>query len=99
MKRRIHLLIAITLLTLTTCTPRKESSLVDGIPVCGTVQFSDGCSPELDKAISIGIALLHHMTYEEADTLFSKVGTRDPSCFWSPWGKAMTYIHPLWNDP
>jgi tetratricopeptide (TPR) repeat protein len=97
MKLRILLLAAITLLI--TCTSHKEASLVEGIPVCGTVQFSDGCSPELDKAISMGIALLHHMTYEEADTLFSKVGARDPSCFWSPWGKAMTYIHPLWNDP
>src|SRR5688572_1899009 len=99
MKSHIPLLTAITLLALACGNPRKETSLVEGIPVCGTVQFSDGCSPELDKAISMGIALLHHMTYEDADTLFSKVGARDPSCFWSPWGKAMTYIHPLWNDP
>ena len=22
----------------------------------------------------------------------------DPDCFWGHWGKAMTYIHPLWPD-
>ena len=82
------------------CTPKKEvSNLITDIPVCGTVQFSDGCSPELDKAISLGIALVHHMTYEEADTVFGKVINADSTCFWGHWGKALTYIHPLWNDP
>lgn len=99
MNRNLPLSLALILIILAGCSSRKEPGLVENIPVCGTVQFSDGCSPELDKAISMGIALIHHMTYEEADTLFSKVGESDPSCFWSPWGKAMTYIHPLWNDP
>ena len=81
------------------CTPKKEAIIIGDIPVCGTVQFSDGCSPELDKAISYGIALVHHMTFEEADTVFAKVMAADSSCFWGPWGKALTFIHPLWNDP
>ena len=34
--------------------------------LCGTVQFTDGCSPQLDSLISFGIALIHHMTYEDA---------------------------------
>jgi hypothetical protein len=34
--------------------------------MCGTVQFSDGCSPKLDTLIAFGIALIHHMTYEDA---------------------------------
>jgi tetratricopeptide (TPR) repeat protein len=66
--------------------------------MCGTVQFSDGCSPKLDTLIGFGIALIHHMTYEDAEYTFNKVIEIDPDCFWGYWGKAMTYIHPLWPD-
>ena len=66
--------------------------------MCGTVQFSDGCSPKLDTLIGFGIALIHHMTYEDAEYTFNKVIELDKDCFWGYWGKAMTYIHPLWPD-
>lgn len=66
--------------------------------LCGTVQFTDGCSPSLDSLISFGLALIHHMTYEDAEYTFNKVIENDPDCFWGYWGKAMTYIHPLWPD-
>jgi len=66
--------------------------------LCGTVQFSDGCSPQLDSLISFGLALIHHMTFENAEYTFGKVIEIDPDCFWGHWGKAMTYIHPLWPD-
>ncbi|HSW56192.1 MAG TPA: hypothetical protein VLH59_13995, partial [Ignavibacteriaceae bacterium] len=41
--------------------------------MCGTVQFSDGCSPKLDTLIAFGIALIHHMTYEDAEYTFDQV--------------------------
>jgi len=66
--------------------------------MCGTVQFSDGCSPKLDTLIAFGIALIHHMTYDDAEYTFNKVIELDKDCFWGYWGKAMTYIHPLWPD-
>ncbi len=66
--------------------------------LCGTVQFTDGCSPQLDTLISFGIALIHHMTFENAEYTFDNVIEIDPDCFWGQWGKAMTYIHPLWPD-
>ena len=66
--------------------------------MCGTVQFSDGCSPKLDTLIGFGIALIHHMTYEDAEYTFNKVIELDKDCFWGYWGKAMTYVHPLWPD-
>ena len=66
--------------------------------LCGTVQFSDGCSPKLDTLISFGIALIHHMTYEDAEYTFDQVIELDKDCFWGYWGKAMTFIHPLWPD-
>lgn len=65
---------------------------------CGTVQFSDGCSPKLDTLISFGIALIHHMTYEDAAYTFNKVIELDKDCFWGYWGKAMTIVHPLWPE-
>ncbi|MFI5237073.1 MAG: hypothetical protein ACHQLA_03970, partial [Ignavibacteriales bacterium] len=50
--------------------------------MCGTVQFSDGCSPKLDTLIAFGIALIHHMTYEDAEYTFNKVIELDKDCFW-----------------
>ncbi len=41
--------------------------------LCGTVQFTDGCSPQLDTLISFGFALIHHMTFENAEYTFDKV--------------------------
>ena len=66
--------------------------------MCGTVQFTDGCNPKTDTLIRFGIALIHHMTYADAAYTFDKVMREDPDCFWGPWGKAMTYIHPVWPD-
>src|SRR5690606_36708995 len=66
--------------------------------MCGTVQFADGCSPKLDTLLRYGIALVHHMTYEDARYSFERVIGEDPDCFWGHWGKAMPYIHPLWPD-
>ncbi len=66
--------------------------------LCGTVRFSGGCSPKLDTLIGFGIALIHHMTYEDAEYTFSEVIKLDPGCFWGYWGKAMTLEHPLWPD-
>ena len=93
--------VAVMALITVACAPgeKNTSRIIADIPVCGTVQFSDGCSEELDPMISYGLALVHHMTYEEADQVFTKVSEADESCFWGPWGKALSYIHPLWNDP
>jgi len=66
--------------------------------LCGTVQFTDGCSPQLDSLISFGFALIHHMTYDDAEYTFDRVIELDKDCFWGHWGKAMTYIHPVWPD-
>jgi tetratricopeptide (TPR) repeat protein len=38
------------------------------------------------------------MTYEDAEHTFSKVIEMDKDCFWGYWGKAMTFVHPLWPD-
>lgn len=99
---RRHLLwvIAISMLAFA-CTPKNDAentSASTGITVCGTVQFSDGCGVETDSLISYGLALVHHMTYEDAEKIFDNVIETSPGCFWGHWGKAMTFIHPLWPD-
>ena len=78
--------------------PDKQRAYLTPETLCGTVQFSDGCSPKLDTLIAFGIALIHHMTYEDAEYTFNQVIELDKDCFWGYWGKAMTYIHPLWPD-
>jgi tetratricopeptide (TPR) repeat protein len=90
-------------LILVSCSDQKvaeneESAYLSPDVLCGTVQFTDGCSPELDTLISFGFALIHHMTYDDAEYTFNKVIEKDPDCFWGHWGKAMTYIHPVWPD-
>lgn len=78
--------------------PKNDIGTITPAEMCGTVQFSDGCSPSLDSTIAYGIALLHHMTYEASEAQFDKVIQQDPDCFWGHWGKAMTFFHPLWPD-
>jgi len=79
-------------------TPEAENKYLTPETLCGTVTFKDGCSPKIDTLIAFGFALLHHMTYDDAEYTFSKVIEEDPDCFWGYWGKAMSYIHPLWPD-
>ena len=99
---RLIILISVLFFFMISCTDQKVSNtqktyLTPDI-MCGTVQFSDGCSPKLDTLIAFGIALIHHMTYDDAEYTFNKVIELDKDCFWGYWGKAMTLIHPLWPD-
>ncbi|MBK9096599.1 MAG: hypothetical protein IPM14_00485 [bacterium] len=99
---RLIPLIIILLFYSISCTDQKvnetQKTYLTPDIMCGTVQFSDGCSPKLDTLIAFGIALIHHMTYDDAEYTFNKVIEMDKDCFWGYWGKAMTYIHPLWPD-
>src|SRR5688572_14180097 len=101
----ILFLLLTTLLFLTSCADNKkvivsaeESIYLTPEIMCGTVEFTDGCGPKTDTLIRFGLALIHHMTYEDAAYTFDKVIESDPDCFWGHWGKAMTFIHPLWPD-
>ena len=76
----------------------KDTAFRSNIIQCGTVQFSDGCNPAVDSFIAYGLALVHHMTYDDAEIIFDQVIETNPDCFWGYWGKALTYIHPLWPE-
>jgi tetratricopeptide (TPR) repeat protein len=66
--------------------------------MCGTVQFANACGPQIDSLLALGIALYHHMTFEEARDNFQQAIDIDPDCMWGYWGKALTYVHPIWPD-
>ncbi|AHM62479.1 hypothetical protein D770_21150 [Flammeovirgaceae bacterium 311] len=102
-----NFIIAFVGILLCSCTPKaeKEETLLLGklpvlgdVPLCGTVQFTDGCGARMDTLISYGLALVHHMTYTEAEAVFDRVIQEEPACFWGHWGKALTFIHPVWPD-
>lgn len=65
----------------------------------GSVQVQAACRPEANTALGHGLALLHHMTYEDAARAFSDAARADPACAMAYWGQAMSYVHPLWSDP
>jgi hypothetical protein len=65
----------------------------------GAVQVHASCKAAAMPHLKEGLALLHHMTYERADQAFEKAANADPACALAFWGRAMTYIHPLWTDP
>ncbi len=82
----------------TSCTRPSSTTADPGATVCGTVQFSATCGGKTDSLIAYGLALTHHMTYDEAERQFDAVIASSPDCFWGYWGKAFTFIHPLWPD-
>lgn len=105
MKSILIYTIASLLVVISACTQKKtiaveevSNNFLTPEIMCGTVQFTDGCGASTDTLIRFGLALLHHMTYEDAEYTFDKVIAQDPDCFWGHWGKAMSYIHPLWPD-
>ena len=65
----------------------------------GTVQLPEKYEASVEGHLKYGLALLHHMTYNDAREAFLKATETDPTCSLGYWGQAMTYIHPLWSDP
>lgn len=65
----------------------------------GEIALESSCVNSAAAAVERGLALLHHMTYEPADAAFAEAIRRDPACALARWGRAMSFIHPLWSDP
>lgn len=64
----------------------------------GAVNFPNGCNVEAGPMVERGVALMHHMMYEEADFVFTMAMNADKECALSYWGQAMAMVHPLWPD-
>lgn len=65
----------------------------------GGIEFPVSCNEIATPIMERSLALLHHMTYTGAEAEFSKAIKADPKCALAYWGVAMSWVHPLWNDP
>jgi tetratricopeptide (TPR) repeat protein len=65
----------------------------------GTAHLETSCAPSVTPAFDRAVALLHSFTYDQADTGFADVASRDPSCAMAHWGRAMSHYHQLWDVP
>ena len=98
MKRMLSL---VFLVTLTSCSQGPDDMEPSGEHPegqLGTVRFATSCREGAQAQIERGVALLHHMTYEEAQESFQAAVDTDPDCAMGYWGQAMTFVHPLWSD-
>ena len=64
----------------------------------GAVAFQTSCAPAANDEMRLGISLLHHMTYTQAEAAFRRATEADPQCALGYWGVALTFLHPLWPD-
>ncbi|MBT5072199.1 MAG: hypothetical protein HOJ34_05720 [Kordiimonadaceae bacterium] len=65
----------------------------------GTVNFPNSCNAQAAPLVARGVALMHHMMFDEAKFVFSIADDKDPNCAMAYWGQSMALIHPLWPDP
>ena len=104
MNRYSPLIFTLSLLVIASCGKEQQPS-VSASPLfnlvetpVGDVSFPVGCNAEAAPLVERGVALLHHMMYDEAGFVFGMADDRDPDCALAYWGRAMTLIHPLWPD-
>ena len=90
-----YLTFTLLIITLTALTPPILLAQDD----LGTVNFETSCRTEVESDFERGVALLHHMMYEQAEDVFNGVADGDPLCAMAYWGMAMTHLHPLWAPP
>ena len=65
----------------------------------GVVKVQTSCTQEAEAQFETGLALLHHMMYEQAADAFTAAATADSACAMAHWGVAMSQLHPLWAPP
>lgn len=65
----------------------------------GKVDFPISCDAEAQSSFQTGLALLHHMMYEQAEERFAAAALSDPDCAMAYWGIGMTQLRPLWAPP
>ncbi|TVP59236.1 MAG: hypothetical protein EA349_03385 [Halomonadaceae bacterium] len=63
----------------------------------GTVSFQADCTDTAQGHFDQGLALMHHMMYEQARGAFEQVLQADPECAMGHWGVATSLFQPLWD--
>ncbi len=104
MNRCLLLVFSLGFLVLVACGKEEQSEAPAALPFdlvntpVGDVSFPVGCNADAAPLVERGVALLHHMMYDEAKFVFGMADDRDPECAMAYWGQAMSLIHPLWPD-
>ena len=62
----------------------------------GSVSFQPACSETSARQFDRGLALKHHMMYQQARGTFREITEQEPGCAMAHWGMAATYVQPLW---
>ncbi|HSM06958.1 MAG TPA: hypothetical protein VK858_20190, partial [Longimicrobiales bacterium] len=78
--------------------PHPRSAQESAPESLGVVEFGASCDPAVLDDLDRGFALLHHMTYPAASSVFQEVAEVDPDCAVAYWGAAMTHFQPLWPN-
>ena len=61
----------------------------------GNVSFQTSCDSEANSEFEAGLALLHHMMYQQAEQTFSAGQQQWPDCGMFYWGVAMSQFQPV----
>lgn len=75
-----------------------EDMILSELGNLGKVSFKVSCEVEAQQGINIGVALLHHMMYAQAEKHYQQLIQNQPDCAMVYWGYAMSLFHPLWPD-
>src|SRR5579863_5220689 len=65
----------------------------------GTVAFPISCSPQEQKLIERGIALLHSFWFDESQKQFEEAVRKEPTCVMAYWAEAIGLYRPLVYRP
>jgi tetratricopeptide (TPR) repeat protein len=65
----------------------------------GKAHMDISCVPAVHTQFDRALALLHNFWYARALSLFQEIQQADPDCAMAYWGAAMTFNHPLWDQP
>jgi len=83
------------------CSPARDARSTADAPAAeslGQVDFGVRCAAAVRDDFDRAVALLHHMTYPVADSIFEAVAEADPDCAMAYWGQEMTLFQPLWPN-
>jgi len=109
-RRALAVLFSVTLPISVACSPSPDSSPEAEVAQqteetelyhgnLGTVDLPVSCNEAAAQEMETGLALMHHMMYNDAELAFLAAAGADSECAMAWWGQAMSLIHPLWSEP
>ncbi len=69
-----------------------------GEETLGSVDFPTSCGADVQPVLEQGVALLHHMMYDDAERAFRAVAESEEDCAMAHWGIAMSRFQPFWGS-